>query len=79
MSALLPSKAAGAGVHMTRDTVLVRELRQRLGEREIEIARLKREVEELRGAIAALLAPPTCGESVKDPDMSGRKLPHSRV
>jgi len=56
---------------MMNDAVLVRELRRRLGEKEIEIARLKREVEELRAAVAALLSPPTCGEGVKDPDISG--------
>jgi len=26
---------------------------------------------ELRAAVAALLSPPTCGEGVKDPDISG--------
>ena len=53
---------------MMSDTVLVRELRLLLAEREQEIARLKRQIEELRGAVAALLAPPASGEGVKFSD-----------
>ena len=47
---------------MTPDDALADELRRHLGELDVEILRLKRQIGELRSAIAALLAPDDCKE-----------------
>jgi len=48
---------------MTPDDALADELRRHLAELDVEILRLKRQIGELRSAIAALLAPDECKDS----------------